>query len=45
MWAGPRPVSYTHLHYLLKADLPGFKKEDIHLNLDGDTLTLSLIHI
>ena len=27
-------------HYLLKADLPGFKKEDIHLNLDGDTLTI-----
>ena len=24
----------------LKADLPGFKKEDIHLNLDGDTLTI-----
>lgn len=28
-------------HYLLKADLPGFKKEDIHLNLDGDTLTIN----
>ena len=27
-------------HYVLKADLPGFKKEDIHLNLDGDTLTI-----
>ena len=27
-------------HYLLKADLPGFKKEDNHLNLDGDTLTI-----
>ena len=27
-------------HYSLKADLPGFKKEDIHLNLDGDTLTI-----
>ena len=27
-------------HYLLKADLPGFKKEDIHLNLYGDTLTI-----
>ena len=25
-------------HYELKADLPGFKKEDIHLDLDGDTL-------
>lgn len=27
-------------HYTLKADLPDFKKEDIHLNLDGDTLTI-----
>lgn len=25
-------------HYELKADLPGFKKEDIHLDLDGDIL-------
>ena len=28
-------------HYELKADLPGFRKEDIHLNLDGDTLTIT----
>ena len=27
-------------HYELKADLPGFKKEDIHLDLDGDTLSI-----
>lgn len=27
-------------HYLLEADLPGFQKEDIHLDLDGDTLTI-----
>ena len=27
-------------HYELKADLPGFKKEDIQLHLDGDTLTI-----
>ena len=26
--------------YLLETDLPGFAKEDIHLDLDGDTLTL-----
>mgnify|MGYP000785009090 FL=1 len=42
--------------YLLEADLPGFKKEDIHVDVDGDTMTiraerhsehedLSLIHI
>jgi len=28
-------------HFDLKADLPGFRKEDIHLNLEGDTLTVS----
>ena len=26
--------------YLLQADLPGFKKEDIHVDLDGDTMTI-----
>lgn len=28
-------------NYLLEADLPGFKKEDIKLDLDGDYLTIS----
>ncbi len=28
-------------HYDLKADLPGFNKEDIHLDLSGDTLTIN----
>lgn len=27
-------------HYLLEADLPGFEKKDIHLDLSGDTLTI-----
>lgn len=27
-------------HYLLEADLPGFQKEDIRLELDGDNLTI-----
>ena len=27
--------------YLLETDLPGFRKEDIHLDLNGDTLTVS----
>lgn len=27
--------------YELSTDLPGFKKDDIHLELDGDTLTVS----
>ena len=26
--------------YLLEADLPGFKKEDIRIDLDGDTMTI-----
>ena len=26
--------------YLLEAELPGFKKEDISVNLEGDTLTI-----
>lgn len=27
-------------HFLLEADLPGFEKQDIHLDLHGDTLTI-----
>ena len=27
--------------YTLEADLPGFDKKDIHLDINGDTLTLS----
>ena len=27
--------------YLLSSDLPGFKKDDIHIDLDGDTMTIS----
>lgn len=27
-------------HFLLEADLPGFRKEDIQLDLDGDVLTI-----
>lgn len=30
--------------YLLQADLPGFKKEDININIDKDTLTISANH-
>ena len=31
-------------HYLVRADLPGFDKEDIHLDLNGDCLTSSAVH-
>ena len=27
-------------YFLLEADLPGFEKQDIHLDLEGDTLTI-----
>lgn len=27
-------------HYLMEADLPGFKKEDIHIDLNDNTLTI-----
>jgi HSP20 family protein len=30
--------------FVLKADLPGFNKEDIHININGDTLTLTAEH-
>lgn len=30
--------------FVLKADLPGFKKEDIHLDIEGDRLTISAEH-
>lgn len=30
--------------YLLQAELPGFKKEDINIDLDKDTLTISASH-
>lgn len=26
--------------FLLEADLPGFKKEDIHIDIDGETMTI-----
>ena len=28
-------------HYLLEADLPGFKKEDIHVDVDNGTMTIT----
>ncbi len=28
-------------HYVMESDLPGFDKNDIHLDVDGDTLTIS----
>ncbi len=30
--------------YLLRAELPGFEKKDIHIDLDGDRLVISAEH-
>ena len=43
-WKGKLPVSYTHLesgnNYILEADLPGFEKGDIKLDVKDDILTI-----
>ena len=31
-------------HFLLSAELPGFRKEDIHLDVDNNRLTISAQH-
>ncbi len=31
-------------HYELQAELPGFEKEDIHIDVQGDSLTVSAQH-
>jgi HSP20 family protein len=31
-------------HYVLEAELPGFNKEDIHIELNGDYLTIHAEH-
>lgn len=31
-------------HYLIKADMPGYHKEDIHIDLNGDCMTISAEH-
>ena len=31
-------------HYLLQAELPGFKKEEINIDLDNDTLRITANH-
>lgn len=37
-------ISEKDGNYLVEAELPGFDKEDIHVNLDGDRLTISATH-
>ena len=37
-------VSDNGKEYLIEAELPGFKKEDIHLDIDEDCLTITATH-
>ena len=37
-------ISEKENHYLLEAELPGFDKDDIHIELNGDVLTVSASH-
>ena len=34
-------IRETNTEYVLEADLPGFNKEDIHVDISADTLTIS----
>jgi HSP20 family protein len=37
-------ISDNGKEYLIEAELPGFKKEDIHLDIDEDCLTITAKH-
>lgn len=37
-------ISEKDGNYLLEAELPGFDKNDIHVDVDGDKLTISATH-
>ena len=38
------PILDQDDHYLIKADMPRYNKEDIHIGLNGDCLTISAEH-
>ncbi len=40
-WSPPLDVEETENEFVIKAELPGMKKEDIKVSLSGDTLTIS----
>jgi HSP20 family protein len=40
-WLPATDLMESDTHYLLRADLPGVAEEDIHVELDGDQLTIS----
>ena len=39
-WSPPVDISETDSEYLLKAELPAVKKEDVHVTFDDGTLTI-----
>lgn len=41
LWAPRTDLSETDTHYVLRMDLPGLSKEDLNIQLQGDTLTVS----
>jgi HSP20 family protein len=40
-WAPSVDISETDTEYLIRAELPAVKKEDVHITLDDSTLTIS----
>lgn len=40
-WAPPMDLVESEEHYTLKADLPGLREEDIAIEFESDTLTIS----
>jgi len=41
MWSPLVDIHETKDHLLLQVELPGVKQEDIHVSIEGDTLTLT----
>lgn len=41
IWSPPVDIAQEGDHYIVKADLPGMKKDEIEITLNGDTLTIS----
>ena len=40
-WMPPVDIEESDKEYLIKAELPGMKKEDVKLNVEGGTLSIS----
>jgi HSP20 family protein len=40
-WIPAMDLVETDEHFVLKADLPGLSDEDVHIDVDGDVLTVS----